>query len=176
MCRQAYQKGPTVDVFGPTGTKPCKLWQLKGQVSRNYDKSSCGLAIKLAGTTSTKMTLPSNSRSSLFLTQRYLIVQAHCSAAKPCSFELVVTTADNSTTRRRIVFSSSFMNGGKKMTPLNAQHPLDVEGKLVSLNQLEDDAEVSVTFHNISQNVSQHFTERFTPLPTNHYQPTKPHN
>ena len=141
MYLQAYQSGPSVDIFGPTGTKPCKAWSLRGQVSREYNKASCGLAIKLP--TLSKMSLPSNSRSSLFLTQRYLVVQVLVSASKTCSIELGITTVDNSTTRRRIVFSSSLKNGEMKVTPLNAQHSLHVAGRLFADGQVEEDAEVS---------------------------------
>ena len=45
MYRTAYQSGPSLDVFGPTGTKPCRLWNVSGNVSRSYDKQANGLAV-----------------------------------------------------------------------------------------------------------------------------------
>ena len=135
MYRNAFQKGPSVDVFSPTGTKPCKHWKLQGQISRQFDRDIIGLGINLNGGSSTsKMSLPQTSRSSLHLTQQFLIIQMKLDATKTFSIELGITTNDNSTTRRRIVCSNSFKQ--TKVSPLNAQLPLNVDNQF-------DDSEIN---------------------------------
>ena len=112
-------------IFQPTGTKPCKLWSLSGPVSRAYDKASQGLAINLPSQ-GCKMSLPKRAKDGLSCTQRYLAVQAKVWEDKNFSVELAITTEEG--TRRRINVSTAF--GAVKVSPLTAQMPLDLLGKL----------------------------------------------
>jgi len=123
MYRTAYQSGPSLDVFGPTGTKPCRLWNVSGNVSRSYDKQANGLAVNLSGH-SAKMSFP-KTKAGLHLTQRYAVFQLKLSPDKQFSMELAITTKDNTSTRRRLTISSSFKS--RKFAPLTAQIPLNVQ-------------------------------------------------
>ena len=123
MYRTAYQSGPSMDIFGPTGTKPCRLWNVNGNVSRSYDKQANGLAVNLSGH-SAKMSFP-KTKAGLHLTQRYAVFQLKLSPDKQFSMELAITTKDNTSTRRRLTISSSFKS--RKFAPLTAQIPLGVQ-------------------------------------------------
>jgi hypothetical protein len=88
MYKQAYQTGPSVSVFSPTGTKPCALWKLSGSVSRSYTKSCLGHAINLGGTSVTRMSHPLSARSALHLTQPFLVLQLFLDPAAAFTLEL----------------------------------------------------------------------------------------
>jgi len=125
MYKHSYQSGPSMPIFHPTGTKPCRMWSLSGPVSRAYDKPSQGLAINLPSQ-GCKMSLPKRAKDGLCCTQKYLAVQVKVWEEKNFAVELAVTTAEG--TRRRINVSTAF--GSVKVSPLAAQMPLDLLGKV----------------------------------------------
>ncbi|GMH63408.1 hypothetical protein TrLO_g2179 [Triparma laevis f. longispina] len=98
MFKNAYQTGPSVPIFAPTGTKPCKQWTVAGNVSRSYDKASNGLAIECTGH-SAKMSLP--KRGGLDLRQRFLVVQLKLDPERQFTIGIGVESKDNVSTRRR---------------------------------------------------------------------------
>jgi len=122
MFKTAYQTGPSVPIFVPTGSKPCASWKLSGAISRSYQRSVLGHAINLGTAINTKMSYPQDTRKTLHLTQSYLVLQLYLDPQLPFTLELSVSTADKSTTRRRIIVSPSFKS--KKLSPLCAQVPL----------------------------------------------------
>ncbi|XP_028680433.2 uncharacterized protein C3orf67 homolog [Erpetoichthys calabaricus] len=124
MFKNEYQGGPMVEVFSAQGKDPVAKWKICGSqtaVWKEFDKESKSFIYILEGSSQTnKMQLPKDSRSSLGLIQRYLILQIHLPLGKDFSTELIVT--DMSNIKRRLYLST--VHKELSTTALHAKIPL----------------------------------------------------
>jgi len=127
-----YQGGPSVDVFGTSGSNPIAQWKVSGGVHKVYDKSVRGYVYNCEWGPTSRMQLP-DERKSLGLLQPFLVLQIHLSEEKSFSFELQVSDV---ATRRRLLFSTSFR--APLITPLHGRIPLGGVARGVWLNLVLD--------------------------------------
>lgn len=120
------QGGSFVEVFSAQGRDPVSKWRLSGSQSafkKIFDKDVKSYVYVLEGeSTTTKMSLPKDERQSLFLIQKYLVLQILVPLGHSFSFELGITDLGNN--KRRIFLSSSHRD--ITVTPLHARFPLSI--------------------------------------------------
>ncbi|KAK3579069.1 hypothetical protein CHS0354_029929 [Potamilus streckersoni] len=131
MFKNEYQGGVSFEVFSPQGKDPAVLWKVTGNVKKVYDRDVKSYVYALEGSPATnKMQLPKDSRQSLTLIQRYLIIQIYIPKGSDFSMELGVTDMGNN--KRRLCFSSAQKD--TQITPLHARIPLTVLKRGMWLN------------------------------------------
>lgn len=113
-------------MFSAQGRDPVSKWRLCGTSSairKVYDKDVRSYVYILEGeSTTTKMCLPKDDKQSLFLIQRYLIVQLFVPLGHSFSLEFGVSDMGNN--KRRVFLSSSHKE--INVTPLHARFPLSI--------------------------------------------------
>lgn len=118
------QGGSYVEVFSAQGRDPVSKWRLTGTgIRKIFDKDVKSYVYVLEGeSATTKMSIPKDEKQSLFLIQKYLILQIMVPLGHSFSFELGVVDMGNN--KRRIFLSSS--NRELTVTPLHARFPLSM--------------------------------------------------
>jgi len=117
---KAFQGGPSVEVFGTSGSNPLEKWKVSGTVHKLYDKTTRGYVFTCEGGPSTRMQIPKDERRSLGLVQPLAVLQLMLADEKGFSFEMQVTDVGHG--RRRLLFSTSVRD--ISITPLHARIPL----------------------------------------------------
>uniref|UniRef100_A0A8C1I8F0 Zgc:162324 n=1 Tax=Cyprinus carpio TaxID=7962 RepID=A0A8C1I8F0_CYPCA len=124
MFRNDYQGGLTVDVFSAQGKDPVAKWKLYGRkssISKVFDKEVKGFVYSLEGSSQThKMQLPKDSKMTLGLIQKFLILQVNVPLGKDFSTEILVT--DEEHLKKRLYLST--VHKELSATPLHARIPL----------------------------------------------------
>ncbi|XP_054586634.2 protein CFAP20DC isoform X2 [Nothobranchius furzeri] len=124
MFRNSYQGGAVFDIFSGQGKDPVAKWKLSGgpsAIHKEYNKEVKGFVYCLEGSSQTvKMQMPENTKMSLGLIQRFLVLQVNIPRCHDFSIELVITDLEH--LKRRLHFSTVH----KKLaaTPLHARIPL----------------------------------------------------
>lgn len=115
-----------MEVFSAQGRDPVAKWRLTGSASAKnkvYDKDVKSFVYILEGeTATTKMSLPRDEKQSLWLIQRYLVLQLHVPLGHSFSLEFGVTDTGNN--KRRILLSSNHRD--ITITQLHARFPLNI--------------------------------------------------
>ena len=115
-----------MEVFSAQGRDPVAKWRLTGSASMKnkvYDKDVKSFVYILEGeTTTTKMSLPKDEKQSLWLIQRYLVLQLYVPLGHSFSLEFGVTDTGNN--KRRILLSSNHRD--ITITQLHARFPLNI--------------------------------------------------
>lgn len=133
MFKNDYQGGAYFEIFSAQGKDVLANWKLVGGagIKKVYEREVKGFIYSLEGTTSTtKMTLPKDSRQTLVLVQHYLIFQSYVNRGQDFSIELGVV--DISSNKRRILFSTTQKE--VQSTPLHAKVPLNIIKRGMWLN------------------------------------------
>ncbi|XP_046548599.1 protein CFAP20DC-like [Haliotis rubra] len=133
MFRHDFQGGPYFEIFSAQGKDSTSHWKLQNGtgIKKLYEKEVKGYVYTLEGTSATtRIQLPRDSRHSLTLIQRYLVLQLYLVKGQEFSIELGVTDMHNN--KRRIQMSTSQKE--TQVTPLHARIPLNVVRKAVWLN------------------------------------------
>ncbi|XP_048252826.1 protein CFAP20DC-like [Haliotis rufescens] len=133
MFRNDFQGGPYFEIFSAQGKDSTSHWKLQNGpgIKKLYEKEVKGYVYTLEGTSATtRIQLPRDSRHSLTLIQRYLVLQLYLVKGQEFSIELGVTDMHNN--KRRIQMSTSQKE--TQVTPLHARIPLNVVRKAVWLN------------------------------------------
>ena len=116
-----------MEVFSAQGRDPVAKWRLTGSASpknKVYDKDVKSFVYILEGeTTTTKMSLPKDEKQSLWLIQRYLVLQLHVPLGHSFSLEFGVTDSSGNN-KRRILLSSNHRD--ITITQLHARFPLNI--------------------------------------------------
>lgn len=116
-----------MDVFSAQGRDPVAKWRLTGSASTKnkvYDKDVKSFVYILEGeTTTTKMSLPKDEKQSLWLIQRYLVLQLYVPLGHSFSLEFGVTDSSGNN-KRRILLSSNHRD--ITITQLHARFPLNI--------------------------------------------------
>ncbi|XP_073809118.1 protein CFAP20DC isoform X1 [Danio rerio] len=124
MFRNDYQGGLTVDIFSAQGKDPVAKWKLYGRkpsITKVFDKEVKGFVYSLEGNSQThKMQLPKDSKMTLGLIQKFLILQVNIPLGKDFSAEFLVT--DEEHLKRRLYLST--VHKELSATPLHARIPL----------------------------------------------------
>lgn len=115
-----YQGGPSVEVFGTSGSNPIENWKVSGAVHKVYDKQVRGYIFACAGGPSIRMQLPKDDRRSLGLVQPFIVLQLFLAEDK--GFSLAIQVSDAAHGRHRLLFSTSVREA--VTTPLHARIPL----------------------------------------------------
>ena len=120
------QGGAFVEVFSAQGRDPLSKWRLSGSVSairKVYEKEVKSYVYALEGqTTTTKISLPKDDKISLFLVQRFLVLQLFVPLGHSFSLEFGISDIRNN--KRRISLSSSLRE--ITINPLHARFPLSI--------------------------------------------------
>lgn len=115
-----------MEVFSAQGKDPVAKWRLSGSQSafkKIFDKDVKSYVYVLEGESiTTKMSIPKDEKQSLFLIQKYLILQILVPLGHSFSLELGITDLGNN--KRRIFLSSSHRD--ITVTPLHARFPLSI--------------------------------------------------
>ncbi|XP_071477950.1 protein CFAP20DC-like [Diadema antillarum] len=133
MFKNEFQGGPFVEVFSSQGKEPLLKWKLAGQASiqKTFDKECKSYIHTLEGaSTTTKMQLPKDSKQTLALIQRYLVIQFFVPLGQDFSMELGIS--DMSNNKRRLFLSTAQRE--TSATPLHAKVPLTIMKRAVWLN------------------------------------------
>ncbi|XP_058633740.1 uncharacterized protein C3orf67 homolog isoform X3 [Onychostoma macrolepis] len=124
MFRNDYQGGLTVDIFSAQGKDPVAKWKLYGRkssITKLFDKEVKGFVYSLEGSSQThKMQLPKDSKMTLGLIQRFLILQVNVPLGRDFSTEFLVT--DEEHLKKRLYLST--VHKELSATPLHARIPL----------------------------------------------------
>ncbi|XP_069795647.1 protein CFAP20DC isoform X3 [Narcine bancroftii] len=123
MFKNEYQGGPFVEIFSSQGKDPVAKWKLCGSpsVQKVFDKEVKSYAYILEGSCQrNKMQLPKDSKHSLGLLQRFLVLQLCVPVGQDFSTELLVTDLGN--IKRRLYLST--IHKEFSATPLHAKIPL----------------------------------------------------
>uniref|UniRef100_A0A8D0GAE7 CFAP20 domain containing n=1 Tax=Sphenodon punctatus TaxID=8508 RepID=A0A8D0GAE7_SPHPU len=124
MFKNEYQGGPFVEIFSAQGKNPGTKWKIFGNQSviwKEFDKEVKGYVFVLEGSSQTnKMQLPRESRQTLGLIQRFLVLQIYVPLGQDFSTELLITDLGN--IKRRLYFST--VHKELSVTPLHAKIPL----------------------------------------------------
>ncbi|XP_059415873.1 protein CFAP20DC-like isoform X1 [Carassius carassius] len=124
MFRNDYQGGLAVDIFSAQGKDPVAKWKLYGRkssISKVFDKEVKGFVYSLEGSSQThKMQLPKDSKMTLGLVQKFLILQVNVPLGKDFSTEILVT--DEEHLKKRLYLST--VHKELSATPLHARIPL----------------------------------------------------
>ncbi|XP_062324654.1 uncharacterized protein C3orf67 homolog isoform X1 [Osmerus eperlanus] len=123
MFKNDYQGGAVVEIFSAHGKDPVAKWKLCGgqsAIRKDFDKEVKGFVYILDGSSQTiKMQMPKDSKMSLCLVQRFLVLQLNVPLCKEFSTELVIT--DSGHLKRRLYFST--VHKEFSATPLHARIP-----------------------------------------------------
>ncbi|XP_072026449.1 protein CFAP20DC-like [Amphiura filiformis] len=133
MFKNVFQGGPSVEIFSSQGKDPLGKWKLMGSssIQKVYEKKVKSYVHVLEGaTTTTKIQLPKDSKQTLVLIQRYLVLQLLVPLGKDFSIEISVS--DMSNNKRRLLFSTAQRDIAA--TPLHAKVPLTILKRAVWLN------------------------------------------
>ncbi|XP_022107810.1 uncharacterized protein C3orf67 homolog isoform X2 [Acanthaster planci] len=133
MFKSEFQGGAHVEVFSCQGKEPLAKWKLTGSASihKVYEKEAKSFVHVLEGAgTSTKIQLPKDSKLTLALVQRFLVVQVFVPLGQDFSVELGVSDMGNN--KRRLLFSTAQKEIAA--TPLHAKIPLTIVKRAVWLN------------------------------------------
>ncbi|XP_043406720.1 protein CFAP20DC isoform X27 [Chelonia mydas] len=124
MFRNEYQGGPFVEIFSAQGKNPGAKWKIYGSPSaiwKEFDKEVKGFVFVLEGSSQTnKIQLPKETRQTLGLIQRFLVLQIYVPLGQDFSTELLVTDLGN--IKRRLYLST--VHKELSITPLHAKLPL----------------------------------------------------
>ncbi|XP_073207035.1 protein CFAP20DC isoform X11 [Lepidochelys kempii] len=124
MFRNEYQGGPFVEIFSAQGKNPGAKWKIYGSPSaiwKEFDKEVKGFVFVLEGSSQTnKIQLPKETRQTLGLIQRFLVLQIYVPLGQDFSTELLVTDLGN--IKRRLYLST--VHKELSVTPLHAKLPL----------------------------------------------------
>uniref|UniRef100_A0A8C3F8U3 CFAP20 domain containing n=1 Tax=Chrysemys picta bellii TaxID=8478 RepID=A0A8C3F8U3_CHRPI len=124
MFRNEYQGGPFVEIFSAQGKNPGAKWKIFGSPSaiwKEFDKEVKGFVFVLEGSSQTnKIQLPKETRQTLGLIQRFLVLQIYVPLGQDFSTELLVTDLGN--IKRRLYLST--VHKELSVTPLHAKLPL----------------------------------------------------
>ncbi|XP_073704240.1 protein CFAP20DC isoform X2 [Garra rufa] len=124
MFRNDYQGGLTVDIFSAQGKDPVAKWKLYGRkssITKVFDKEVKGFVYSLEGSSQThKMQLPKDSKMTLGLIQKFLVLQVNIPLGKDFSTEFLVT--DEEHLKKRLYLST--VHKELSATPLHARIPL----------------------------------------------------
>ncbi|KAM7170891.1 protein CFAP20DC isoform 8-T9 [Macrochelys suwanniensis] len=124
MFRNEYQGGPFVEIFSAQGKNPGAKWKIFGSPSaiwKEFDKEVKGFVFVLEGSSQTnKIQLPKETRQTLGLIQRFLVLQIYVPLGQDFSTELLVTDLGN--IKRRLYLST--VQKELSVTPLHAKLPL----------------------------------------------------
>uniref|UniRef100_A0A8C8SWP9 Chromosome 3 open reading frame 67 n=1 Tax=Pelusios castaneus TaxID=367368 RepID=A0A8C8SWP9_9SAUR len=124
MFKNEYQGGPFVEIFSAQGKNPGAKWKIFGSPSaiwKEYDKEVKGFVFVLEGSSQTnKIQLPKETRQTLGLIQRFLVLQIYVPLGQDFSTELLVTDLGN--IKRRLYLST--VHKELSVTPLHAKLPL----------------------------------------------------
>ncbi|EMP30091.1 Putative protein C3orf67 like protein, partial [Chelonia mydas] len=118
------QGGPFVEIFSAQGKNPGAKWKIYGSPSaiwKEFDKEVKGFVFVLEGSSQTnKIQLPKETRQTLGLIQRFLVLQIYVPLGQDFSTELLVTYLGN--IKRRLYLST--VHKELSITPLHAKLPL----------------------------------------------------
>uniref|UniRef100_H3ADK5 CFAP20 domain containing n=1 Tax=Latimeria chalumnae TaxID=7897 RepID=H3ADK5_LATCH len=118
------QGGQFVEIFSAQGKVPGAKWKLCGSPSaiwKDFDKEVKSFVYVLEGSSQTnKMQLPKDSKQTLGLIQRYLVLQIFVPLGQDFSAELLLTDLGN--IKRRLYLST--VHKELSATPLHAKIPL----------------------------------------------------
>ncbi|XP_075794551.1 protein CFAP20DC isoform X6 [Pelodiscus sinensis] len=124
MFKNEYQGGPFVEIFSAQGKNPGAKWKIFGSPSaiwKEFDKEVKGFVFVLEGSSQTnKIQLPKETRQTLGLIQRFLVLQIYVPLGQDFSTELLVTDLGN--IKRRLYLST--VHKELSVTPLHAKLPL----------------------------------------------------
>ncbi|XP_043098174.1 uncharacterized protein C3orf67 homolog isoform X1 [Puntigrus tetrazona] len=124
MFKNDYQGGLTVDIFSAQGKDPVAKWKLHGRkssITKVFDKEVKGFVYSLEGSSQThKMQLPKDSKTTLGLIQKFLILQVNIPTGRDFSTEFLVT--DEEHLKKRLYLST--VHKELSATPLHARIPL----------------------------------------------------
>nr|XP_014344971.1 PREDICTED: uncharacterized protein C3orf67 homolog [Latimeria chalumnae] len=124
MFKNEYQGGQFVEIFSAQGKVPGAKWKLCGSPSaiwKDFDKEVKSFVYVLEGSSQTnKMQLPKDSKQTLGLIQRYLVLQIFVPLGQDFSAELLLTDLGN--IKRRLYLST--VHKELSATPLHAKIPL----------------------------------------------------
>ncbi|KAL4646424.1 hypothetical protein GN956_G9991 [Arapaima gigas] len=124
MFKSHFQGGAVVEIFSAQGRDPLAKWKLHGgpsAVTKTFDKAVKGFVYILQGSSHTnKMQTPKDSKMTLGLIQRFLVLQVFIPVGKDFSTELTVTDLGN--LKRRLYLST--VHKEFSATPLHARIPL----------------------------------------------------
>ncbi|XP_074861458.1 protein CFAP20DC isoform X1 [Carettochelys insculpta] len=126
MFKNEYQGGPFVEIFSAQGKNPGAKWKIFGSPSaiwKEFDKEVKGFVFVLEGSSQTnKIQLPKETRQTLGLIQRFLVLQIYVPLGQDFSTELLVTDLGN--IKRRLYLST--VHKELSVTPLHAKLPLSM--------------------------------------------------
>jgi hypothetical protein len=134
LFESVYQGGPSVEVFGTSGSNPLEKWKVSGAVRKVYDKQVRGFILSCEGGPAIRMQLPKDDRRSLGLVQPFVVLQLFLAEDKAFSFAMQVSDAAHA--RHRLLFSTSARE--QASTPLHARIPLGGLPRGVWLNLVLD--------------------------------------
>ncbi|XP_067397488.1 protein CFAP20DC isoform X7 [Emydura macquarii macquarii] len=124
MFKNEYQGGPFVEIFSAQGKNPGAKWKIFGSPSaiwKEFDKEVKGFVFVLEGSSQTnKIQLPKETRQTLGLIQRFLVLQIYVPLGQDFSTTLLVTDLGN--IKRRLYLST--VHKELSVTPLHAKLPL----------------------------------------------------
>ncbi|XP_051873584.1 uncharacterized protein C3orf67 homolog [Pristis pectinata] len=125
MFKNEYQGGSFVEIFSSQGKDPVARWKLCGSpaVQKVFDKEVKSYVYILEGSCQrNKMQLPKDSKHSLGLIQRFLVLQLCVPVGQDFSTELLITDLGN--IKRRLYLST--IHKEFSATPLHAKIPLSI--------------------------------------------------
>ncbi|XP_038666450.1 uncharacterized protein C3orf67 homolog isoform X1 [Scyliorhinus canicula] len=125
MFKNEYQGGPFVEIFSSQGKDPVAKWKLCGSpaVQKVFDKEVKSYVYILEGSSQrNKMQLPKDSKQTLGLIQRFLVLQLCVPVGQDFSTELLITDLGN--IKRRLCLST--IHKELSATPLHAKIPLSI--------------------------------------------------
>ncbi|XP_055503555.1 protein CFAP20DC-like [Leucoraja erinacea] len=125
MFKGEYQGGAFVEIFSSQGKDPVAKWKLCGNptVQKVFDKEVKSYVYILEGSCQrNKMQLPKDSKHSLGLIQRFLVLQLCVPVGQDFSTELLITDLGN--IKRRLYLST--IHKEFSTTPLHAKIPLSI--------------------------------------------------
>ncbi|XP_043406702.1 protein CFAP20DC isoform X13 [Chelonia mydas] len=137
MFRNEYQGGPFVEIFSAQGKNPGAKWKIYGSPSaiwKEFDKEVKGFVFVLEGSSQTnKIQLPKETRQTLGLIQRFLVLQIYVPLGQDFSTELLeqysplgivklTKVTDLGNIKRRLYLST--VHKELSITPLHAKLPL----------------------------------------------------
>ncbi|XP_078399750.1 protein CFAP20DC [Cetorhinus maximus] len=125
MFKNEYQGGPFVEIFSSQGKDPVAKWKLYGSpaVQKVFDKEVKSYVYILEGSSQrNKMQLPKDSKQTLGLIQRFLVLQLCVPVGQDFSTELLITDLGN--IKRRLYLST--IHKELSATPLHAKIPLSI--------------------------------------------------
>uniref|UniRef100_A0A4W3H0T2 CFAP20 domain containing n=1 Tax=Callorhinchus milii TaxID=7868 RepID=A0A4W3H0T2_CALMI len=133
MFKNEYQGGPFVEIFSSQGKDPVAKWKLCGSpaIHKVFDKDVRSYVYVLEGSSQiNKMQLPMDSKQTLGLIQRFLLLQLCVPMGQDFSTELLIT--DLGSIKRRLYLST--IHKELTATPLHAKIPLSIIKRKIWIN------------------------------------------